>query len=492
MRRSVWVSALVVVLLGGGAWWVMHKKPSSQDAGSPPGAPGGGPGGRPGAGGPPPGGPGGPGGGRRGGGFSIPTVAVTPVVLADMPVYLDGLGTVQALNTVTVKTRIGGQLTKVAFTEGQTVKAGDTLAVVDPRLYQAAYDQAVAKVAQDQAQLANARLDLERYRALAAEKYGTQQTYDTQKATVAQYEATLKYDQAAVETARTNLDWTVTKAPIDGRTGLRLVDVGNIVSSSDSTGLVVITQMQPISGVFTLPQQQLDVINAHLAKGETLSVLAVSSDGRQLDKGTLTTLDNQVDTTTGTIKLKASFPNKDSRLWPGGFVNMRLLLEVKPKLAVVPASSIQHGPNGTFVYIVNEDNTVTPRPVTVILNEGDKSALSDGVQVGERVVVNGQDRLQDGAKINIAAPAGATPATGAPAGATGEHHRGQGQGGNGQAGPEGEHHRRRNQGGQPGSDPAQGPTPQGTPNPNQPANGQPANGQPAPANSQSGQGGQPR
>ncbi|MDZ5649236.1 efflux RND transporter periplasmic adaptor subunit [Nitrospirillum sp. BR 11828] len=468
MRRSVWVSALVVVLLGGGAWWVMHKKPGSQDArgamgGPPPGGPMGGP-------------PGGPG-GRRGG-FSIPTVAVTPVVLADMPVYLDGLGTVQALNTVTVRTRIGGQLTKVSFTEGQTVKAGDVLAVVDPRLYQAAYDQAVAKVAQDQAQLANARLDLERYRALAAEKYGTQQTYDTQKATVAQYEATLKYDQAAVETARTNLDWTVTKAPIDGRTGLRLVDVGNIVSSSDSTGLVIITQMQPIAGTFTLPQQQLDVINSHLAKGETLSVLAVNSDGHQLDKGTLTTLDNQVDTTTGTIKLKATFPNKDNRLWPGGFVNMRLLLEVKPKLAVVPASAIQHGPNGTFVYIVNDDNTVTPRLVTVTLNEGDKSALSDGVKVGERVVVNGQDRLQDGAKINIAGP---TPAAGAPA-AAGEHRRHQG--GNGPAGPEGEHHRRRNQGGQPGTDPAQG-----APNANQPANGQPANGQPASGNSL---GGQPR
>ncbi|MEE3623278.1 efflux RND transporter periplasmic adaptor subunit [Nitrospirillum sp. BR 11752] len=473
MRRSVWVSALVVVLLGGGAWWVMHKKPGSQDArgamgGPPPGGPMGGP-------------PGGPG-GRRGG-FSIPTVAVTPVVLADMPVYLDGLGTVQALNTVTVRTRIGGQLTKVAFTEGQTVKTGDVLAVVDPRLYQAAYDQAVAKVAQDQAQLANARLDLERYRALAAEKYGTQQTYDTQKATVAQYEANLKYDQAAVETARTNLDWTVTKAPIDGRTGLRLVDVGNIVSSSDSTGLVIITQMQPIAGTFTLPQQQLDVINSHLAKGETLSVLAVNSDGRQLDKGTLTTLDNQVDTTTGTIKLKATFPNKDNRLWPGGFVNMRLLLEVKPKLAVVPASAIQHGPNGTFVYIVNDDNTVTPRLVTVTLNEGDKSALSDGVKVGERVVVNGQDRLQDGAKINIAsaAPSASGGADGVPP-AAGEHRRGQG--GNGQAGPEGEHHRRRNQGGQPGTDPAQG-----APNANQPAAGQPAGGQPAPGNSQ---GGQPR
>ncbi|TWB38629.1 efflux RND transporter periplasmic adaptor subunit [Nitrospirillum pindoramense] len=472
MRRSVWVSALVVVLLGGGAWWVMHKKPGSQDArgamgGPPPGGPMGGP-------------PGGPG-GRRGG-FSIPTVAVTPVVLADMPVYLDGLGTVQALNTVTVRTRIGGQLTKVAFTEGQTVKTGDVLAVVDPRLYQAAYDQAVAKVAQDQAQLANARLDLERYRALAAEKYGTQQTYDTQKATVAQYEANLKYDQAAVETARTNLDWTVTKAPIDGRTGLRLVDVGNIVSSSDSTGLVIITQMQPIAGTFTLPQQQLDVINSHLAKGETLSVLAVNSDGRQLDKGTLTTLDNQVDTTTGTIKLKATFPNKDNRLWPGGFVNMRLLLEVKPKLAVVPASAIQHGPNGTFVYIVNDDNTVTPRLVTVTLNEGDKSALSDGVKVGERVVVNGQDRLQDGAKINIAGAApSASGGDGVPP-AAGEHRRGLG--GNGQAGPEGEHHRRRNQGGQPSADPAQG-----APNANQTPSGQPASGQPAPGNSQ---GGQPR
>ncbi|MBB6252201.1 efflux RND transporter periplasmic adaptor subunit [Nitrospirillum iridis] len=466
MRRSVWVSALVVVLLGGGAWWVMHKKPSSQQQAGPMGGPGGGPGG-----------PGGPG-GRRGG-FSVPTVAVTPVVLADMPVYLDGLGTVQALNTVTVKTRIGGQLTKVAFTEGQTVKAGDVLAVVDPRLYQAAYDQAVAKVAQDQAQLANAKLDLERYRALAAEKYGTQQTYDTQKATVAQYEATLKYDQAAVETARTNLDWTVTRAPIDGRTGLRLVDAGNIVSSSDSTGVVVITQMQPISGTFTLPQQQLDIINEHLLKGDTLTVLAVSSDGHQLDKGTLATLDNQVDTTTGTIKLKATFPNKDNRLWPGGFVNMRLLLEVKPKLAVVPASSIQHGPNGTFVYVVQEDNTVTPRLVTVILNEGDKTALSDGLRVGERVVVNGQDRLQDGAKINIAgaAPAAGTAAPGAAGGQTGEHRRAGAAAGEGQPGPEGEHHRRRNQGGQPGGDPAQ--VPQGTP----------AQGATPPSN---GQGGTPR
>lgn len=410
MTRKVWIVALVVAVAAGGAYVLTHRAKSPVDA----------------AGGPPPGGPGGaPGGGRGGRSGPPPTVGVAPVTVADMPVYLDGLGTIQAYNTVTVHTRVDGQLMKVAFTEGQFVKAGDLLAKLDDRLYQAAYDQAVAKLAQDQATLDNARVDLERYRALASEKFGTQQQYDTQKSTVAQDEATVKYDKAAVATARTNLDYCTITAPIDGRIGLRQVDVGNIAHASDSSGLVVITQLNPISVVFTLPQQNLAAINGPLNRGEALPTLAVSTDGRVLDHGTLTTVDNQIDTSTGTLKLKAAFPNKDLTLWPGGFVNVRLLADTRRHITVVPLTAIQHGPKGTYVYVVKDDSTVDPRPVTVAFSEGQQTALTDGVAVGERVVINGQDRLQAGARIQIAgvAPADAAPDAAAAPAADGQQKR---------------------------------------------------------------------
>lgn len=414
MTRKVWIVALVVAVAAGGAYVLTHHRAKSPDAAD--GAPS-------------PGGPGG-GGGRGGRMGPPPTVGVAPVTVADMPVYLDGLGTIQAYNTVTVHTRVDGQLMKVAFTEGQFVKAGDLLAKLDDRLYQAAYDQAVAKLAQDQATLDNARLDLERYRALASEKFGTQQQYDTQKSTVAQDEATVKYDKAAVATARTNLDYCTITAPIDGRIGLRQVDIGNIAHASDSSGLVVITQLNPISVIFTLPQQNLTAINGPLNQGQTLTALAVSTDGRVLDHGTLTTVDNQIDTSTGTLKLKAAFPNKDLTLWPGGFVNVRLLVDTRRHITVVPLTAIQHGPKGTYVYVVKDDNTVDPRPVTVAFSEGQQSAVTDGVAVGERVVVNGQDRLQAGATIQIAgaAPADAAPGAAAPPadGQPKRHHKDKG------------------------------------------------------------------
>jgi multidrug efflux system membrane fusion protein len=404
-------------------------------------------------------GPGGMGGGGRGRG-PAPTVAVAAAVQADVPVFVDALGTVQAFNAVTVRTRVDGQLIKVNFQEGQEVKAGDLLAQVDPRLYQAQLDQAVAKQAQDKAALANARLDLERYRELASEKYGTQQQYDTQRAQVAQLEATLKADAAAIETARTNLSYATITAPIGGRVGLRQVDVGNIIHAGDANGIVSITQMQPISVVFNVPQQRLPEINRRLAGGTRMMTLATGSDGKEIARGELATLDNQIDATTGTIKLKASFPNPDLALWPGGFVNVRLLIDVRHDSLVVPSAAIQHGPAGTYVYVVGDDHTVEQRPVAVAVTEGEKTALASGVAAGETVVVNGQDRLQPGAKVTIAPER--PPEAGAPGTAQANEAAAERPA---QPGPDGQHRRRRRDGaeGAPAGGAGQGRPPAGRP-----------------------------
>lgn len=402
MRRLYWVSAAVVVVVALGLYVALRPASNTpqqgQFAARGPGGPGGGMGG-----------PGGGFRGGRGGGPMMPTVSVTPVVRADMPIYLDALGTVQAFNTVVVRPQVDGKLLKINFQEGQNVRAGDVLAQVDPRLYQAQLDQALAKDAQDRALLANAKLDLERYRTLANEKYGTQQQFDTQKSQVAQLEATLKADAAAIDTARTNLSYTSITAPIDGRTGLRQVDVGNIVSPGDTAGIVTITQLQPISVIFNVPQQRLPDLIQHMGRGGELTTLALNGEGKELDRGKLATLDNQVDPTTGTIKLKAVMPNAQQFLWPGGFVNVRLLLDTLKDALVLPAASVQHGPDGTFVYVVKEDSTVEPRPVTVALTEGDRIAISAGLRPGERVVSSGQDRLQSGARVLVAEEPAAAP-----------------------------------------------------------------------------------
>ena len=294
----------------------------------------------------------------------VPVLAATPRV-QDVPVYLDGVGAIRALNTVTVRSQVDGKLIAVNFTEGQDVKKGDVVGEIDPALYQATYDQAVAKKAQDQAQLANQRIDLTRYEQLAATNAGSKQQADTQRAAVAQTEALVKADQAAIDNAAATLSYTKIVAPISGRAGLRQVDQGNIIHASDSTGLVVITQLQPIAVWFSLPQQQIMRVNAAAAKG-ALAVDVFGNDGvTVIDTGKLTGIDNQVDQTTGTLRLKAEFPNANYQLWPGQFVNVRLKVETLTQAMVVPTSAVQRGPIGTFSYVIGEGDVVSAKPVTV-------------------------------------------------------------------------------------------------------------------------------
>jgi membrane fusion protein, multidrug efflux system len=333
--------------------------------------------------------------------FPVPVVAGT-VARKDMPIYLDGLGTIQALNTVTVRARVDGEIKKVAFVEGQDVHTGEMLVQIDDAPFKAQYEQAVAKKAQDEAQLANARLDLVRDEDLLARKVVSQQQYDTQKALVNQLEAAVTSDAAAIQSAKVQLDYTKVVSPLDGRTGLRLIDQGNVVHASDQNGLVVITQLQPISLVFTLPEQELGEIHKQLAASGDLAVLAVDRDNKTvLDEGKLAVIDNQIDTSTGTIKLKATFPNKDFQLWPGQFVNARLLLTVRNASIVVPASVIQRGPQGSYAFVIKSDETAEIRPVKVAQIEQGEALIDEGLEPGERVVVDGQYKLQAGSKVKV-------------------------------------------------------------------------------------------
>jgi multidrug efflux system membrane fusion protein len=330
----------------------------------------------------------------------IPVVAAA-AKLADVPVYFDGVGTTKALNTVTVRPQVDGKLISVLYREGQDVKRGDVLARIDPTTYQAQYDQAVAKKAQDEAQLANAKTDLERYSNLAQTNSIARQQLDTQKAMVAQLEAQVKLDQAAIDNAFAILGYTTITAPLDGRTGIRQVDEGNIVRASDATGIVVITQIRPMSIFFTLPQQQLADVNRAFAKGP-LAVLALASDNKTIvDRGTLVVVDNQVDQTTGTVKLKAEFPNADVQLWPGQFVNVRLLVDTLRQVIVVPTAAVQRGPRGIFAYVVQPDSTVTVQTVAVSQQDETQAVITRGLQVGDRVVTTGFARLSPGAKVVV-------------------------------------------------------------------------------------------
>lgn len=329
-----------------------------------------------------------------------PVPVITGIVESkDVPIYLNGLGNVQGYNSVTIRSRVEGQLQKVAFIEGQNVHAGQLLAQIDPRPFQAALDQATARRKQNEALLANAKRDLARDLALLAEKAGTAQKADTQQALVDQLEATLKSDDAAIEAASVQLSYATIHSPISGRAGIRFVDEGNVVRTQDANGLVVITQMQPVSVVFTLPEQQMHTIRTESEKSP-LQALAVGRDNAGvLAEGTLSVVDNQIDPTTGTIRLKATFPNTDLKLWPGQFVNVRLRVAIRSGATVVPAQVVQQGPAGTFAFVVNSESIAELRPLQVSRIEDGLALIDSGLQPGERVVVDGQYRLQAGSKV---------------------------------------------------------------------------------------------
>jgi multidrug efflux system membrane fusion protein len=332
--------------------------------------------------------------------LSVPVLAATPRI-QDVPVYLDGVGAVRALNTVLVRPQVDGKLISVNFTEGQDVKKGDVLGEIDPVIYKAQYDQAVAKKAQDEALLANQRLDLIRYQQLAASNAGSKQQYDTQRAVVAQQEALVNSDQAQIDNAAATLGYARIIAPLSGRAGLRQVDQGNIIHAADATGLVYITQLQPIAVQFSLPQQQIVRVNAASAKG-VLAVDVFGNDGvTVIDTGKLTGIDNQVDPTTGTLKLKAEFPNGRFQLWPGQFVNVRLKVDTLAQALVVPTSSVQRGPAGTFSYVIGDGDIVTARPVTVTQQNETEAVIASGLQPSDRVVTTGFANLSDGAKVIV-------------------------------------------------------------------------------------------
>jgi len=345
--------------------------------------------------------------GRGVGGAPVP-VAVAPAQRQDVPIMLDALGTVQAYNTITVRAQVDGQLIEIGFQEGQEVKQGDLLARIDPRAYQAALDQAIAKKAQDEALLANARLDLERYAQLARTQGVSRQQQDTQRAQVAQYEAQVVADQAAIDAARTQLSYTTIRSPIDGRVGLRLVDQGNLVRAGDATGIVTVAQLRPIAVVFTLPQQSLPQVRRAMEQGQVLVEATVPGTEGTV-QGRLLTIDNQVDQATGTIRLKAAFPNRDSRLWPGAFVTVRLQVETVQDATTVPLVAVQRGPDGPHAFVLRDDGTVAQRPLELGPVTETLAVVRQGLAPGDRVVTSGALRLRDGAHVAVADNASPAP-----------------------------------------------------------------------------------
>lgn len=337
-----------------------------------------------------------------------PAIAVDTAAVghSDVPIYLEGLGTVQAFYTVTVTARVDGEIQKIGFTEGQTVHKGDLLAQIDPRPNEAAYQQALATKAKDAAMLANAKLDLDRYTLLQPQDLASKQTVDTAHANVDQLTAQVKVDQAAVDNARTQLDYTRITSPIDGRTGIRLIDPGNIVRAAGTAGIVVVTQVQPISVVFTLPEEDLSIVGAALAAGP-VQVTTLSRDGNTvLDQGTLALIDNQIDQATGTARLKATFDNAHNTLWPGQYVNARVLVRTERNVLTVPSAAVQLGPNGPFTYVVKGDSTVEVRPLELGVESRGLTVITKGIALNERVVTSNQYRLQAGVRVreNAAAP----------------------------------------------------------------------------------------
>ena len=339
---------------------------------------------------------------------SVP-VSVSTAERRDMPYYLTGLGSVTAFYTDSIKTRVDGELMEVNFKEGQFVNKGDLLVVIDPRPYQVALEQAQAQLFKDQASLRDAQLNYERYKGLLQNSGAmSQQQVDTQGATVDQLDGTVRTDQAMIDNAKLNLVYCHITSPISGRIGLRLVDPGNIVHATDTNPLLVITQLQPIAVLFTLPEDQLPTVAQHMAKG-TLEVDAYNRDDQtKLATGKLLTIDNQIDQSTGTGRLKGVFDNQDNTLWPNQFVNIRLLLEIRKNSTVIPAAAIQRGPQGTYVFVAKSDNTVEIRPVTISFTQDNFSNIASGLSPNEVVVTDGQDKLQEGSKIEVRAPARAS------------------------------------------------------------------------------------
>ncbi len=362
-------------------------------------------------------------GGRPGFGASTEAVPVRvePVRVGDFPLYYKALGTVTATNTVNVRSRVAGELVKVHFKEGQQVKAGDLLAEIDPRSYRIALQQAEGTLAQNQAQLKNAQVDLARYKGLYAEDSIAKQTLDTAEAQVGQFQGLVKTNQAQVNDARLNLEFTQIRAPISGRVGLRQLDLGNLVAANDTTALVVITQTQPISVAFTLPETQLDTVLARYRSGASLPVEAWDRGDQKLQStGVLGSLDNQIDIATGTLKFKGTFQNSDHALFPNQFVNVRLLADTLKQVVLAPAAAIQFGNDGTFAYVVNAENTINVRKLKVGASDGENTVIVEGLAAGERLVLEGTDRLREGTKVDVVEDSSLVPTT------PGQHLQGQG------------------------------------------------------------------
>jgi len=379
-RRALWLIVIVLVFAGV-VWWV-HMRPAPQSPA-----------------------------GRFGAGAAMPVVAAT-AQKGDINLLLNGLGTVTPLATVTVRTQISGQLMRVAFKEGQMVKEGDLLAEIDSRPYEQQRANAQGQLARDQALLANARLDLQRYKVLVAQDSIPKQQLDTQDSLVHQLEGTVISDQSQVDTAKLNIAYCYILAPVSGRVGLRQIDAGNYVQANDANGLVVLTQLQPISVVFTLPEDTVPGVMKQVNAGATLQAIAYDrSQTTKLATGTLATVDNQIDTTTGTLKLKAQFDNTDNSLFPNQFVNIQLRVETLHDETVLPAAAVQRGAPGTYVYLIKPDDTVTVQAIKLGPGEGERVSVSSGLSVGDRVVVDGADKLREGAKIALRQPTGTSTAT---------------------------------------------------------------------------------
>ena len=411
-----WIWLLVVAVAAGGYWYYRSTHNKAQDAAVAPGAGGG------------------KGRGPGGAGYAVPVVVAT-AQSGDLPVFFNGLGTVTPLYTVTVRSRVDGQLVNVAFKEGQFVQQGDLLAEIDSRPFQVQLEQAQGQLAKDQAARKDAEVNFERFKLLFKEGVIPQQQLDTQQAQVGQFDGAIKSDQAQIDNAKLQLTYCHITAPISGRVGLRLVDPGNIIHATDASGLVVITQVQPISVVFSLPQDQLPPVYDKLRKGVQMNVDAFDRDNTyKITTGKLLTIDNQIDPTTGTYKLKAAFDNRDSVLFPNQFVNVHLLVDTRKGLTLVPVPAIQRGPQGTYVYAVGQGNVVNIRSVTIAQTTGDLAGLSAGLKPGEVVVTDGQDKLQDGSKIvPNSSSTGDAPAEAGTVPAANQHHN-TGQQGHGGAG----------------------------------------------------------